>query len=197
MKTELLNRVHGDINIKRQTPPTIKNYKQYNDYRPFLEKDFHGICGYCGKNEKLFLEHFQIDHFAPKRFTNLIDDYNNLVFCCPKCNRHKSDKWASDDAGTSIENNQGFIDPATEEYDKHLIRDNNGNIVGRTSIGEYMCRELKFDIRPISLIWKVNKLKKLEERLREDNNLEGLKHHKEVSIELDNILLDLVYNRNE
>ncbi len=197
MKTKTLNRVHGNITIRRREKSTLVNFTNYIDYKPFLKEDFKGICGYCGKKEETFFEKFQIDHFAPKRFTKLINEYSNLVFCCPKCNRHKRDKWATDNAQIPIENNRGFVDPASIEFDDHLMRDGKGNIIGKTLIGKYMCKELRFDIRPISLIWKINKLKELEENLRTDNSLEGLRNHRLVSIELESILKDLIYNYNE
>ena len=180
-------RVHGDIIIKRRAKVEKKKYPEYHDE---LEKDFHGICGYCGKNEKLFKEHFQIDHFAPQKFKELKDKYENLVYSCPKCNKHKSNKWPTDDATISVVNEKGFVDPASEEYDHHLGRDNDGNIYPITKLGEYMYKTLKFDIRPMRIIYKIQLLAELRGKLEQDNSSTSLIKYKEANKLLNEIIDD-------
>lgn len=188
-------RVHGNKYIKRRTNILQKDYKEY---REELEEDFYGLCGYCGKNQYAFNERFEIDHFAPKKkFPERKNDYSNLVFSCSKCNKHKLNKWVTDDPYVSVKDNCGFIDPASDAFDENLHRKDSGEIYGITEIGKYMCKELKFDIRPIAMVWKVNKLNELKEKLENNETLKGLKEYKEIDKEIKSLLKDLVYKYKE
>ena len=189
------SRVHGDIVIKRSENEEKKDYTKYKEK---LIEDFKETCGYCSKNRKVFLEEFHIDHFAPKsKFPERKNDYSNLVLACPQCNRLKSDKWVTQDSHISHTEKEGFVDPATQEYDEHLYRDENGQILHKTDIGKYMCEVFKFDIRPISLIWKINKLEELEKKLRDDDSYEGLMQYKKIEVALKDILEDIRLEKKE
>lgn len=188
-------RIHGEIYIKRRTNVT---QKEYNDYKDELEEDFYGLCGYCGKNQYAFNERFEIDHFAPKtKFPQRKNDYSNLVLSCSKCNKHKWEKWVTDNPYDSVKGDKGFIDPTNDEFDKNLCRDNSGKICGITKLGEYICNELKFNIRPTGMIWKVNKLEELKEELESDESKNGLQEYREIDKELRSLLKDLVFNYKE
>ena len=188
-------RIHGNKIIKRRK---IEDERKYQEYKDDLEKDFFGLCGYCGKNQYYFYEQFHIDHFAPKsKFDKRKDDYSNLVLSCPQCNRHKSNKWVTDDAYISIKDNEGFVDPATEEYDKHLHRDENGKIIANTKVGEYMYNVFKFNIRPTSMIWKINRLRELKEILKNDSSARGRELYQMIDVQLEKLLTDMVFNHKE
>ena len=188
-------RIHGNKIIKRRK---IEDERKYPEYREELESDFLGLCGYCGKNQYYFYEPFHIDHFAPKsKFKSRRDDYSNLVLACPQCNRHKSNKWVTDDAYVSIKGDEGFIDPATDEYDKHLHRDETGKIVADTKIGEYMYNAFKFNIRPTGMIWKINRLRELKEVLKNDSSEKGRELYQAIDIQLDKLLTDMIFKNKE
>lgn len=188
-------RIHGNKIIKRRK---IEDERKYPEYKEELEKDFFGLCGYCGKNEYYFYEPFHIDHFAPRsKFDNRKNDYSNLVLACPQCNRHKSNKWVTEDAYIAIREDEGFVDPATEEYDKHLHRDENGKIVADTKIGEYMYNVFKFNIRPTGIIWKINKLRELKEILKNDTFEKGRELYQAIDIQLEKLLTDMVFKNKE
>lgn len=188
-------RVHGNKYIKRRTNIAEK---ECEEYRKELEEDFYGLCGYCGKNQYAFNERFEIDHFAPqKRFPERKDDYSNLVFACSKCNKHKLNKWVTDDPYISIKDNRGFIDPASDAFDENIYRRDSGEISGATELGKYICKEFKFDIRPMSMVWKVNKLNKLKEKLENNDTLKGLQEYKEIDKEIKSLLKDLIYTYKE
>lgn len=188
-------RIHGNKIIKRRI---IEDDRKYPEYRKELEEDFFGLCGYCGKNQYYFYEPFHIDHFAPKSiFESRTDDYSNLILACPQCNRHKSNKWVTDDAYVSIKENEGFIDPATEEYDNHLHRDEEGNIIADTDIGKYMHNVFKFNIRPTGMIWKINKLRELKELLKNDKSEKGRELYQKIDIQLESLLTDMIFINKE
>ncbi len=167
-------RVHGEKKIQRRV-----NSVQLNDYReakPFLLEDFHKMCGYCGKNSDTMNERFHVDHFVPQRLApERREDYSNLVLACPKCNLTKSGKWPTEDKSVANNGEIGFVDPASEEYDSHMERDEQGYIRGITSLGRSICKSLNFDVRRTDLYWKIQclyaiqgKLESISKELDED-----------------------------
>ena len=163
-------RIHGDKVITRSRE--IKPKSDYHAYLPELQEDFKHICGYCGKSEAVAKNAFEIDHFVPEKYAkNRKNDYTNLVYSCFECNRKKSDKWLSEDPNIQFVDERGFVDPASGDYDVHLERSEDGNIVGKTPPGEYMVLEgFKFAERPVKEVWKamqlIEKKKKLQEKMQ-------------------------------
>lgn len=162
-------RIHGDkIIIRRQK---VERRNDYHLYLPELQEDFKHICGYCGKSEEVAKNEFEIDHFVPKTYAkSRKNDYTNLVYSCFECNRKKSCKWISKNPDIQFIDGKGFVDPAASDYDIHLERDLDGDIVGKTPAGEYMVSEgFRFDQRPIKEIWKamqlIEKKRKLQEKM--------------------------------
>ena len=157
-------RVHGNKTIRRR--PGIARLVRCEDARALLQSDFYGICGYCGKDSRLMYQRFQIDHFVPKsRAPERELDYYNLVLACAKCNQIKSNKWPTQDTRLPHDGEKGFVDPATEEFDQHLERNEAGRIVGRTPLGRSICEQMHFDIRRTDLFWKVSRLCEQREKL--------------------------------
>lgn len=193
-------KIHGDKTIKRRDNMPIRGH--YRDYYAELKEDFNSLCGYCGNNCDVVRRKFHVDHFVPKTLDeDRKNDYYNLVLACPKCNIHKSNKWPTKDITKPHNGKEGFVDPATDEFNEHLQRNEKGDIIFVTDVGQYMYKELKFNIRPIRLLWKVcilrNKLDKLNKYI-EDNEktIENLILFREVSNELEKILDDL-YEKGE
>lgn len=157
-------RVHGDKTIRRRSGVT--ELKKYNDGREMLAKDFQNICGYCGKDSHVMHERFHTDHFVPVSIApERENDYYNLVWACPKCNLVKSNKWPTKDKDIVNDGIKGFVDPATEEYDYHIERNENGYIQGKSVLGRHICENLNFHIRRTDLYWKIHSLYKIQEKL--------------------------------
>lgn len=157
-------RVHGDIVIKRRAG--VKARSTHTGFKKILQEDFEYICGYCGKDSRLFKEDYQIDHFIPKSIhKDGKGDYYNLVYSCRKCNRNKWDKWPTEDISKSHDGNVGFVDPVLPEFDVHLKRDENGKIISSTKLGMYIVTELKLDLRRTDEVWAIMRLAKKKERL--------------------------------
>lgn len=145
------NRVHGKRILRRRAD--IQQETNYQNYRDNLRLDFQDICGYCGKSIYVSRLQFEIDHLEPKSIAPRKEhDYHNLVYACFQCNRKKY-------------NNTNFIDPASEEYDHHLKRENDGAIITLTDVGVYMAKKFKFESRPIRELWKVMLLREKQELL--------------------------------
>lgn len=157
-------RVHGDKTIERRMGITGLNH--YADAREILEEDFHFLCGYCGKNGKIMHQKFHIDHFVPKSLDpDRENDYYNLVLACPKCNLSKSNKWPTRDINVPNDGNIGFVDPATEQFEEHIERNSEGFVVGITNVGRDMCSMLHLDMRRTDLYWKIDRIRKMQDRL--------------------------------
>lgn len=183
-----MDRVHGEVIVRRRN--NIEEKSDYHDYKDDLVKDFKNICGYCGKNRKFFYDKFEIDHFIPqKKYPQFKNNYNNLVLSCQICNRHKSDDWPTNNPEVYHDNQKGYIDPATEDFDKTFYRDDDGNIVSNFEYGKYMIEKLKFNIRPIKLLWKLGKLHSTKELLREKRNSDSIT--KDELEYLDNIIIEI------
>lgn len=160
-------RVHGDKVIHRRT--TVPHQSNYKDYEPDLRIDFFHMCGYCGKHEMVSHKGMEPDHLVPDRIDpSRKCDYSNLVYSCFTCNRKKLGKWPTKDKSKINDGQVGFVDPATEEYDKHLGRTERGDLEYYTPVGQYMYEKaFKFDIRPTRIIWKASKLSELLSELNE------------------------------
>lgn len=176
-------RVHGEEKIVRSNNVPYQN--NYQKYTPYLREDFKHICGYCGKHEIITKKGFEPDHFVPVSMDSTREkDYTNLVYSCFTCNRKKLGKWPTRDKCKCHNNSEGFIDPATEEYDLHVKRNEDGTIVGVTAVGQYMCEKVfKFKLRPMGEIFRIMELIKAKERLyqiREKLTIEEYKQYVEL-----------------
>lgn len=189
-----MSSIHGDEKISRRIK--VKSYSDYHKYKTILKEDFKHICGYCGKNALIFKEDFQIDHFVPKKVDkSRINDYSNLVFSCRVCNRRKWDFWPTNDRTKPNDGKEGFVDPVTDEFQTHLSRDSNGDIVANTDVGKYMFDIFKFNVRPIRMTWQVMELYKKERELAKkieskngDGEFEDYKEYYKISESIKKIL---------
>lgn len=185
-------RVHDDVTILRRNLQ-----KSFANAKPFLVEDFHDMCGYCGKHFNEIGAQSQVDHFIPaKKYPQLANEYSNFVLCCRVCNRKKWDDWPSGSVESCVtaDGLKGYVDPCSEEFDHHLVRNSDGDIIGLTDVGKYMVSKLSFDTRPIKEVFKVHKLcniiKKL--KLKRDND----SHLADLLLELDD-LRGLLYYKKE
>lgn len=190
--------VHGKKIIKRTYNGETMPYKKYLS---FLRNDFGNICGYCGKPEEFASTGFEIDHFVPRSFNpSLVNDYSNLVYCCHTCNRKKSNKWPTQSNLKSHDEKIGLIDPVSDEYDKNITRDDNGDIIGITELGEFICNNIfKFNIRPMSIIYKLESLEEIKRELERRNtylNEEKLKKLRDIESQLRD-LKKIIFEKKE
>jgi len=127
-----------------ETPPP---QKKYQDYKPYLRRDFHIRCAYCLIHEAHYggLRNYHVDHFRPKKlFPQLTLSYPNLYYACGLCNTFKSDVWPSPEqqhAGFA------FADPCIEDpYEIHFqVNDHDGSLRPITNAGQYTIAHLRLD----------------------------------------------------
>ncbi len=192
-------RIHKDFKIRRREFEITKK----NDRKAELNEDFHGICGYCGKNFLATNCEAQIDHFRPKsRFPEYADKYSNLVLSCKVCNNKKNKDWPSADPEKTITDDakKGYIDPASEEYDLHLERLEDGSIRGKTDVGNYMVERFGFNFRLIKecfQIWLLyEETEKIRLKMEKSENSIDKSYTVELLFQL-NDLLKLIHMKKE
>ncbi len=164
-------------------------FRTQSTNKKHLSDDFEHRCAYCNDRDVYGggYRAYQVEHFAPKvKFPDLEYDYDNLLYACPWCNRAKWDHWPSDNSQVCVVGEEGFIDPCTSEYDKHLERMPNGAIRGITPLGMYMWKTLKLYLDRHEIIYNVDKLDKkrleLKNSIAEDRECGRDCHEKEEAL---------------
>lgn len=158
------------MNIREKVPVRTYNKKElshYRYYKKYLEIDFENKCCYCNDSDN-YSDAYHVEHFAPKsKFPDLTNKYDNLLYCCPYCNRSKSDKWISNDSQVSVADEKGFIDPCNFDYDLHFERTSDGRINAITKLGEYMHKELSLGLVRHSILYRIALINKSVDKLNE------------------------------
>lgn len=153
--------------------------------KKYLAIDFKHRCAYCDDLDNIYngQDTYAVEHFAPKgKFPHLRYTYDNLLYACRFCNTSKSDDWPSDSPSINVVGECGYIDPCTNEYYKHLDRDDNtGCIFYKTEIGKYMYYHLKLYLKRHSIIFMIEKLEAKREELK-DSIDEDVKKGIDVSV---------------
>lgn len=142
----------------------------YTNHKSSLREDFNKRCGYCSDPDLYFgnQKGFHIDHFAPKcKFKGLENDYTNLVYSCPICNRAKWNKWVTKSHQPSHNGSEGFVDPCLDELDNHLGRNKKGQIIPHSSVGEFMVKHIKLFLPRHQIIWVLDELYEANDKLCE------------------------------
>lgn len=153
----------------RKETPKRRNIKtvvaKYSDHRNELQKDYKFRCGYCNDSDIWRTVWFEIDHFVPQKYLKTIKDtdYSNLVYACRSCNNSKRANWPSGDELIHHKNDEGFIDPCDDAYDKQFVRATNGRIIHQTQLGKWMYYKLKLHKPQHEIIWQIEELDNLIE----------------------------------
>lgn len=156
------------IPFRKETPKRrdIKTaVTKYSEHREELKKDYKSRCGYCDDIDVWRTVWFEVDHFVPQKYLKAIKDtdYSNLVYACRSCNNSKRAHWPTGDELVHHKNNEGFIDPCDDEYDKQFVRSVNGRILHQTQLGKWMYYRLKLYKPQHEIIWQIEELNTLIE----------------------------------
>jgi len=138
---------------------------RYSGHRDDLRKDYKCRCGYCNDIDIWRTVWFEIDHFVPQKYlkTIKVTDYSNLVYACRACNNSKRAHWPTEDESIHYINDEGFIDPCDDEYEKQFSRNQNGRIIHKTQLGKWMYYKLKLHKPQHEIIWQIEELDNLIE----------------------------------
>ena len=102
-------------------------------------------CGYCGLSETDAGNTLDIDHYRPVKHDGT-DDYDNLVYACPACNRFKGEYWPDEDDPDSFH----LLHPDEDDVSAHIVLMQNGRLSGITPRGWFHLRWLHLN-RPQSI----------------------------------------------
>jgi hypothetical protein len=133
--------------FRNETPPP---QARYQNYKPFLRRDFLYRCAYCEIHEAHIGGHwgFGVDHFCPKgKFRKLCLVYRNLYYACNLCNTMKGETWPS---RREQKHGYRFVDVCQEDlYVTHLESMGDGVLESRTRAGEYTLKHLRLNRRQL------------------------------------------------
>ena len=102
-------------------------------------------CGYCGVHEEEVGSLLEIDHFQP-RSTGGRDEVDNLVYCCPTCNRLKGDFWPQINPFIT---SHRLLHPQRDVSSEHLREDGDGRFVALTETGAFHIARLRLNRAPL------------------------------------------------
>ena len=162
------------MNVKQKIPHRLYTGVRWRTNKLNKEQliiDFEHKCAYCDDYDKYVggSKVYHVEHFAPKeKFPELQFTYDNLLYACPYCNISKSNKWPSNNSDINVVENEGFVDPCTEEYNNHLERKENGSISYLSPVGEYMYYNLKLYLQRHQLIYNLVRVHKKLKDVREE-----------------------------
>lgn len=165
-----------------------KEYKRYKSYKKFLRKDFHNRCAYCNTWDFIIEPlGFAIDHYVPRKTFKNIDktfsnNYNNLMYVCPKCNREKLDKFKGNIDKLEIKN-ELFYNPVEKDYNQIFFRNEFGGIDSEDEKAREMMKELKL-YRPLyNFAWLLEKLINTRDKIKSKINENNISLEKKEKLE--------------
>jgi hypothetical protein len=95
-------------------------------------------CEYCGVTEADTGGPLTIDHFRP-RASDGCDAFDNLLYCCNRCNEYKADYWPARAGDPALWN------PRQEAADVHFLEIVDGTLFGITPTGVFTLRRLRLN----------------------------------------------------
>jgi hypothetical protein len=106
-----------------------------------VEARAQGRCEYCGMHQALQGATFHVEHIMPSARGGA-SDLDNLAWCCPGCNLHKSDRIVAPDpaSGKLVP----LFNPRRDRWPVHFIWDG-FQLVGQTPIGRATALVLDFN----------------------------------------------------
>lgn len=118
-------------------------------------------CGYCGVHEEEAGGLLEIDHFQP-RVAGGEDDFDNLVYCCPTCNRLKGDFWPATNPDTTLHR---VLHPQRDAVMDHFREDEEGQLVALTETGAFHIARLRLNRAPLVAL---RRARREHERIRQE-----------------------------
>jgi len=102
-------------------------------------------CGYCSVHESEAGAELEIAHFQP-RSVGGSDDLDNLVDCCPTCNRFKGDFHpANDPASPAIR----LLHPGRDDLTQHVREDADYRLIALSPPGAFHLDRLRLNRLPL------------------------------------------------
>ena len=102
-------------------------------------------CGYCGVHEEEAGGLLEVDHFRPRSVGGR-DDLDNLVYCCPTCNRLKGDFRPRANPYTTLHR---LLHPRRDNFLDHLREGKDGRLIPLTETGAFHLARLRLNRPPL------------------------------------------------
>ena len=103
-----------------------------------VEERARGRCEYCGMYQALQGATFHVEHVQPTARGGT-SEVENLAWCCPSCNLHKSDRTEAPDPGSGVV--VALFHPRRDSWPDHFEWDGD-RLVGKTPVGRATIRAL-------------------------------------------------------
>src|SRR5262249_41233459 len=113
-------------------------------------------CEYCGVTETDCGGPLTIDHYRPQSQGGA-DGPDNLVYCCWRCNLHKTAYWPSAPTDPSLWN------PRDEARDRHLLLLADGRLFARSPKGEFTLTRLRLN-RAALIVHRARRIAQIAEQ---------------------------------
>ena len=120
-----------------------------DELRERVRQRAHFACEYCGATEIGTAGLLTIDHFQPQSRDGS-DAFENLVYCCHRCNEYKSDYWPQEPGEPRLWN------PRQEPADAHFVELAGGNLFPISATGTFTLNRLRLN-RPaliVNRLWR-------------------------------------------
>lgn len=134
----------------------VDKKSDYHDYKEDLRYDFWYSCAYCSITEiEAMGIGFEIDHYYPKKANKeLVNEYNNLMWSCQKCNNYKSDH-NPDENDKRLGNIVIRCDQ--EDPSEHFDLKESQILVGKTHTGEFNIELLELNRLQLRRLRRIRK----------------------------------------
>jgi hypothetical protein len=145
-------------------------------------------CEYCSVSEIDTGSELTVDHFQPQSKGGL-DNLENLIYCCIRCNQYKSDYWPTQPDEPNLWN------PRKSSMSEHWLLLADGVLHPITKTGEFTLKRLRLNRTPL-IAYRLRQRQRSEElRLLERyqevvNLLERLQHQQGALLKEQRILLE-------
>ena len=105
--------------------------------RETLRRQYQFRCGYCGTSEVDVGAELEVDHYQP-RSTGGSDNFFNLVYCCPACNRFKGNYW-------NPYSPLRILHPRRDNPAEHLQESKDGLLIPLTETGRFHIERIQLN----------------------------------------------------
>ncbi|MBI4758580.1 MAG: HNH endonuclease [Chloroflexi bacterium] len=126
-----------------------------NEIREQVRHRANFACEFCGVTEIDAGGELAIDHFRPIAKGG-DDSFENLVYCCHRCNQHKLDYWSTHLDEPSLWN------PRREPAPQHFLELDDGTLHALTAVGTFTLKRLRLN-RPPLVAYRLRKRQQAEE----------------------------------
>jgi hypothetical protein len=146
-------------------------------------------CEFCGVRESDVAGELTIDHFRPSSHGGG-ESYDNLLYCCHRCNLYKADYWPVEATASRLWN------PRAESSDRYFVQLHDGMLLPLSATGGFTIERLRLNRPPLLQYRKQRQLASKQQRLAQRISeivrlLESLHEQQETLLREQQLLLQL------